>query len=394
MHLDLYSELVDLFGEKNERGGLLWAPFTSHQQKAIAPFSDAVHAHAEANEMGFIVSFLRRYLHAIRKVGDDATVGVIVQAVLGNAQANSQHVADRSMLLRRLMHADGRNRIMECIVGEERLAAAEEMATLKKELDARKAENEHILDRFDADILPSIRRMCCVMRYHRSQTQSGLKGVGAFHQLLPGHSKEHLEIEASECETWCKTALAECGDDIDAVGRFATELSASLMDMSAYHVFADSIYCNTGPFRGVHLAVLHIVIDQSMCRATGGEELVRFEIKRNHEGVANGMTIMYCGDAVDPDDEAMRNALSKYLSHVLRDAVMRNGVLTYNNGENVLRCPLLALQQQQRCRAKRGQEERPWQIGGEQHHARGAGRGQATAGQDGHVRADGGEGGE
>jgi hypothetical protein len=120
LHLDLYSELVDLFGKKDEG---LWERLT---QKAGVPFSDVVHAHAETNEMGFIVSFLDRYPSAIRKVGDGEAVDLIVQAVLGNgsAQTESQHVADQSVLLRRLMHADDRNRIMECIVGAERLATS------------------------------------------------------------------------------------------------------------------------------------------------------------------------------------------------------------------------------------------------------------------------------
>jgi GTP-binding protein EngB required for normal cell division len=118
LHLDLYSELCGLFGKKDAG---LWAPFASHQQKVGVPFSDMVYAHAETNEMRYVVSFLDRYPSAIRKVEDRETVYVIVQAVLGSAQAESQHVADQSMLLRRLVHADGRNRIMECIVGDERL---------------------------------------------------------------------------------------------------------------------------------------------------------------------------------------------------------------------------------------------------------------------------------
>jgi hypothetical protein len=142
LHLDLYSELVDLFGEKHAD---LWARFT---QKAGVPFSNVVHAHAEANEMGFIVSFLDRYPSAIRKVGGGEAVDVIVQAVLGNgsesqvesrhvadqsmlllgngseSQVESRHVADQSVLLQRLMHADGSNRIMGCFVEAERLATA------------------------------------------------------------------------------------------------------------------------------------------------------------------------------------------------------------------------------------------------------------------------------
>jgi hypothetical protein len=183
-----------------------------------------------------------------------------------------------------------------------------------------------LIDQFDADIQPSIRRMCCVMRY-RSQTQKGQEGVRAFHQLLPGHRTELLEITDSECEKWCRSALAECGNDIDAVGRFATELGATLMDMAAWGAVLAGrmslMMLSRGPLNGMHLAVLHLVVDQSMTRATGGKEVLRVEFTRNYEKVI-GFGLAYCGNA----DEAREDVLSKYFSPVLKNAMKSNGIGT------------------------------------------------------------------
>jgi hypothetical protein len=192
--------------------------------------------------------------------------------------------------------------------------------------------NASLIDLFDADIQPSIRRMCCVMRY-RSQTQRGQEGVRAFHQLLPGHRTELLEITDSECEKWCRSALAECGDDIDAVGRFATELSATLMDIAAWHIMAGgSMMLTRGPMNGLHLSVLHLVVDQSMSRATGGKELLRAEFTRDNGNIVNGMSLVYCGNA----DEAMDDVLSKYFDPRLKNAMKSNRILTITDGATPL----------------------------------------------------------
>eukprot|EP00935_MAST-01C_sp_MAST-1C-sp1_P000868 g868.t1 len=111
MHLDLYSELVDLFGEMNAEK---WARFKS-QQTSAAGLSDVVQEYACANAIRFVMSFLARYPMAIRKVRDREALDLIVQAATCDC-TQPEIVVDQSVLLRRLMHADGRDRIMECIV--------------------------------------------------------------------------------------------------------------------------------------------------------------------------------------------------------------------------------------------------------------------------------------
>jgi hypothetical protein len=192
------------------------------------------------------------------------------------------------------------------------------------------------MDLFDADVLPGIRRMCCVMRY-RNQTQSGVEGIRAFHQLLPGHKKELLDIEDAEFEKLCKTVFAECGDNLEAMVRFATELNSYLRDIAAWHILAGPMSLRMltgGPLDGLHLVVLHLVVEQSMSRATGGEELLGFSFVRDGQNRVKRMKVVCCGGAGDPGDDALfkyftpvLNPLCKLGAFVCLNAMRSNGIL-------------------------------------------------------------------
>jgi hypothetical protein len=101
IHFGLCSELIALFGEGSKGK---WKPLTvipQQHRESTAPFSVVVNVHQQAAEMAFIVSFLRRYPHAIRKAADDE-VSTVAQAVLTTDGEGG------SALLRRLVHTDSR----------------------------------------------------------------------------------------------------------------------------------------------------------------------------------------------------------------------------------------------------------------------------------------------
>jgi hypothetical protein len=104
IHFEIYSEFVALFGQASEEK---WKSLTISQQDqdqgGAAPFSAVVNYYTQASELDFIINFLSRYPHAIRKAGNDE-IGTVVQAVL--VKENAEGVG--GALLQRLMQTDPR----------------------------------------------------------------------------------------------------------------------------------------------------------------------------------------------------------------------------------------------------------------------------------------------